>query len=61
LLIGRKAPIQAFLIMMATLPTIAVILRLWPRALWPGASHEMPIRRYWWDDWTVVMAAAGPI
>jgi hypothetical protein len=56
LLTGREASIRALFIIMAILPTIAVILRLWSRALLPGSSHERPMSRYWWDDWTVILA-----
>ncbi|KAA8648033.1 uncharacterized protein ATNIH1004_003916 [Aspergillus tanneri] len=47
--------LKALMIAMLTVPTVAVSLRFWSRAILPGFSST-PIR-FWWDDWTALLAA----
>ena len=52
------ARLQTLLTVMAILPTIAIIIRFWSRALLPEMSsmHSRPMR-FWWDDWTALVTA----
>ncbi|RDW86502.1 uncharacterized protein DSM5745_03144 [Aspergillus mulundensis] len=45
-----------FILMMAA-PVVATALRFWSRALMPDAGPgRRKIGRFWWDDWTVLLA-----
>lgn len=45
---------RALLIVMAILPTIAIALRFWSRAIQP-TKGTFP--HFWWDDWAALLAA----
>ena len=44
---NRGPGLQALLIVMIVLPTIAVVLRVWSRLTLKG-------QRFWWDDWFAI-------
>ena len=45
--------LRGFDIAMIIIPTVAVALRFWSRAL---SGHASKDRVFWWDDWTALMA-----
>lgn len=51
----QRPALRGLMIAMLVLPTVAVVLRFWSRAMLPGFSST-PIR-FWWDDWTALIAA----
>ena len=53
----RGPELQALLIAMIVIPTVAVIIRFWSRALLPGFSLSKQTLRFWWDDWFALAAA----
>ncbi|KAK1147218.1 hypothetical protein N8T08_001957 [Aspergillus melleus] len=51
----QRPALRALMIIMLITPIFAVILRFWSRAMLPGFSST-PVR-FWWDDWTALLAA----
>ncbi|PLB51343.1 hypothetical protein P170DRAFT_382755 [Aspergillus steynii IBT 23096] len=51
----QRSVLRALVIVMLVIPTVAVLLRFWSRAMLPGFSST-PVR-FWWDDWTALIAA----
>lgn len=49
---NRTNGLRVFQIILIILPTIAIILRFWSRAL----AFRGKVRRFWWDDWTALLA-----
>lgn len=54
----RSPHMRALLIVMAILPTIAIALRFWSRAIQP-TKGTFP--HFWWDDWAALLAAVSDI
>ncbi|KAL4994178.1 hypothetical protein BDV10DRAFT_197722 [Aspergillus recurvatus] len=53
----RGPPVQIHFIIMMVLPAVAVALRFWSRAVMPPAGPgRRAIGRFWWDDWTALLA-----
>lgn len=52
--------LRALLIAMLVLPTFAIIVRFWSRALLPSQPMSKRPTRFWWDDWTALIAAVCP-
>ena len=50
----RAPGVIALLIAMTIIPTLAVALRIWSRALIPTSSTSRAWR-FWWDDWLVFL------
>jgi hypothetical protein len=48
--------LRSLIIAFIILPSIAVSVRLWSRALLPGSTMSKTPTRFWWDDWTVLAA-----
>ncbi|KAI6086826.1 hypothetical protein F4821DRAFT_122653 [Hypoxylon rubiginosum] len=54
---NRGPSLRTFCITMAVLQSVAVLFRVWARAL-GEKSHQNTMQRFWWDDWTCIIAWA---
>ncbi len=55
----KQSELHKLLTAMIVLPSLIVCLRFWSRALLPNgaASKTAFSRKFWWDDWSVLVAA----
>ncbi|PYI25961.1 hypothetical protein BP00DRAFT_430793 [Aspergillus indologenus CBS 114.80] len=55
----RGPQIRAISIALIILPSVAVALRFWSRALLPKPPRANTHSGFWWDDWTALAAAVS--
>ncbi|QKX55356.1 uncharacterized protein TRUGW13939_02448 [Talaromyces rugulosus] len=56
---NRGPPMRTLLIAMIVLPTVAVLLRFWSRTLLPATGRLQSVGKFWWDDWSALVAAVS--
>ncbi|KAI1088028.1 hypothetical protein F5B19DRAFT_472905 [Rostrohypoxylon terebratum] len=54
----RQEVLRKLFISMMVIPTVMLIIRIWNCLLIPESSMSgAQMSRFWWDDWTVIVAA----
>lgn len=54
---NKQNNLRTLLIAMIIVPSIVIFIRFWSRALLPISPTSKVARKFWWDDWTALIAA----